>query len=490
MPNDGANLKNETDYSHEKDLKCEGSNIFIPAVPDPLASERVLAAVSSDDDDQYPVTCQVKIDTSPNSPPNHAAKSGWILTSIDCHGKEKSVGGDEFYIAYTAPISSKDDDTTTEERRPYTAVALVEDCKDGTYWLDFCATPTSPRTPTAEYGGHLTIWFQYSCGLGSMAPPTKQAWVNGAYTHRKYQVDLIQNHHKRPTIRPFYHPNLTCCRLPLQQPAIDLSQFDLIVAFGDSTMEQLLRQRPNKKGKYFFQHNLSYGEKVSFGLNTQTVSAFLELLEKGSGSHLSNQKAYRRRAVMIGSAMWDILDSKDTLQGTDYKDHQQACRNYVRAIRQRYPDVTILWKSPTAVHIHAVDLDRLVVSKIGEAALFGIERIRYMSASRSSYLYNVQKALILEEQQHDDKLLFLDLYEATYLSADWLFPSDGRHYRPDLNRLMLQWFYPSTSSVPDASSRSNETVDVESVVVKGDGKGGMLVDMPKPYYIDPTMKDL
>jgi len=39
------------------------------------------------------------------------------------------------------------------------------------------------------------------------------------------------------------------------------------------------------------------------------------------------------------------------------------------------------------------------------------------------------------------------LWQPTYLSADWLYPSDGRHYRPDLNRMMLSWFYP----ISDAS---------------------------------------
>jgi hypothetical protein len=245
-------------------------------------------------------------------------------------------------------------------------------------------------------------------------------------------------------------------------------------------MLQLIRQRPSQKGKYFFQDNLRYAEKVSFALNTQAVSSLLDILEQGSGMHLRNVQGFPRRAVMVGSAMWDILDSKDTLQGTQYKDHEEACRILINQIRLRYPDVNILWKSPTAVHIHVVDLDRLVVSKIGEAALFGIERIRYMSSSRSKYLYDIQKALVMDEQRRHgtDAIAFLDLYEATFLSADWLFPSDGRHYRPDLNRLILQWFYPGVDNT--GSERQN-------VSVLGDRKGGKLLDIPKPYFVDPTL---
>ena len=36
---------------------------------------------------------------------------------------------------------------------------------------------------------------------------------------------------------------------------------------------------------------------------------------------------------------------------------------------------------------------------------------------------------------------FLDIYDATYLSAAWHRPLDSRHYRPQLNEMMLNWFY-------------------------------------------------
>jgi hypothetical protein len=60
-----------------------------------------------------------------------------------------------------------------------------------------------------------------------------------------------------------------------------------------------------------------------------------------------------------------------------------------------------------------------------------------MSKSRSKYLHELQKQVMKELN-----VPVLDLYEATYLSASKLYPSDGRHYRPELNRLMLGWFYP------------------------------------------------
>ena len=79
-----------------------------------------------------------------------------------------------------------------------------------------------------------------------------------------------------------------------------------------------------------------------------------------------------------------------------------------------------------------------------------------MSSSRSKFLYQLQKKLLDEEFAtattntasaggNDNTIPFvvhyLDLYDATYSSANQLYPSDGRHYRPDLNRLMLSWYY-------------------------------------------------
>jgi hypothetical protein len=97
--------------------------------------------------------------------------------------------------------------------------------------------------------------------------------------------------------------------------------------------------------------------------------------------------------------------------------------------------------------VHWVDLERVVEHDRATATLFGINRIRYMSESRSRYLYNLQKDIMNELN-----VPFLDLYEATYLSADRLYPSDGRHYKPDLNRMMLSWFYDPDKNSPSPCS--------------------------------------
>ena len=396
--------------------------LLIPEPPDVCAQQEVSTATLEFERSQN-ICCQVEIHVEEGS-------YSWKLYSRDQRGHRKQTGGDEFYIRYEEYRESNYEEKEEELQKPaLQAVAIITDHDDGSYSLDFATTPMYPNLPaTDESIGKrlLSVHFEYSNGIGSLPPPTKHKWQNGGYTHKLHIYPFCP---QRPRIRTFCAPS---CRTG----DIDLGNFDKVLAFGDSTMDQFVRQRPNKKGKYYFQPNIRVGEKVRVGLNHETLETLLELLHTDFGDELSNQDS--RIALIVGSCLWDILNSQDTLQGKGYENHIQACRDYIRLIRERYPNATVFWKSPMAVHIHWVDLARLVEHDKKTASLFGVDRVRYMSASRSRYLHERQVRLMKEELD----VPVLDLYEATYLSADQLYPSDGRHYRPDLNRLMLSWFYP------------------------------------------------
>lgn len=66
------------------------------------------------------------------------------------------------------------------------------------------------------------------------------------------------------------------------------------------------------------------------------------------------------------------------------------------------------------------------------------------------------------------KVPLLDLYEATYLSSDQLYPSDGRHYKPDMNRKMLGWFY-GQQDVADAKEHIPKFFDQVSTTMFVEG---------------------
>jgi hypothetical protein len=387
--------------------------LLIPTEPDSEAQKEVSeSTVGFERSDS--ITCQVEI---------HCEGNSWSLFSRDSKGERKKCGGDEIYIRYEEyELDEKDEMILILQ-----AVACISDKGDGSYGLDFCTTPTNPDLPNSNEVGTirvLTVYFEYSDYIGEIPPPQKLNWKNGGYTHKMY------------TCAPNYRPPMRRFCPPLQDETINLSPFQQVFAFGDSTMDQFVRQRPNKKGKYYFQPKLRVGEKMKLPMNQETVQTHLQLLHEQFGEELLASSSATSTALIVGSCLWDILDFQDALQGKECEDHIYSCRQYVEQIRERYPNVTLVWKSPMAVHIHWVDLERLVEHDKGTAALFGIDRVRYMSASRSRYLYNRQKKLM-----EDLDMAMIDIFEATYLSSDKLYPSDGRHYRPDLNRMMLQWFY-------------------------------------------------
>jgi hypothetical protein len=544
--------------------------LLIPSQPDTKAQEIVESSTNRDERFCNKVCCQVEIHYF--GPPTKSDSDRTILLySRDSEGNRKSTGGDEFYIRYEERIieqsnegggtdgdgqNRNNNDHISGSRLLLQAVALITDRNDGSYVLDFCTTPMHPNQPSnqdfvavatttkASIQQTVTVYFDYTNGIGSLSPPTKDEWENGGYTHTVYHHhflssplhesvnddSLLHHHHhhydvvlaRRPKIRTFRRPTMTispssnalektCCdpRDGNINNDIDLGQFDQVFVFGDSTFCQLVRQRPNKNGKYYFHPNLCVGEKVRVGLHSSTTAILLSQLDDQLGQYLSStsssssfrvtndiigdendvvtmttnnnnttkttRKKKTKIALIVGSCLWDILDSQSTGQGTNYEDHARACEEYITSIRQRYPTVTVIWKLPMAVHIHWVDLQRVVDHDKVTATLFGINRIKYMSESRSKFLYMVQKHLMAHWN-----VPCLDLYEATYLSADWLYPSDGRHYKPDLNRRMLNWFYRPSGDADDVDGSNHNNENATTIAVQPE-KGEKIPKLPKYF---------
>lgn len=63
-----------------------------------------------------------------------------------------------------------------------------------------------------------------------------------------------------------------------------------------------------------------------------------------------------------------------------------------------------------------------------------------MSSVRAKLLHDLQLELMKEMD-----VPVLDLYRTTYLSAEWLYPGDGRHYRKHFNHRMVESFFNSNS---------------------------------------------
>jgi len=377
-------------------------SVLVPKVPDPIPTSMMNRAfipknttlpTPTNPAASCPVTSQVRLVL-------HDRR--WILESLDNDGKLKTVGGDEYYITYT-------DDSMTSSTSP-TAVAFVRDCHSGTYELSFVTSPSLNTSVTTLSGtGTVSIILQYSCGIGHLAPPSKANWSTGGAINVRFAVE----HVTAPPMKSFVPPH-----------GIDLGQYDQVVAFGDSTMG------------HFVGRNLIWpGGNVGAPLNTDTIRNQIQWKDRITPSMISQIKHYvsdaKRQfpnvALLVGSGVWDIIADEEGRQGPQFHDHREALRVLVAAIRMEFPTLDLYWKSHTAMHIHRV---------ADKKDWFHLERVFYMSTSRSYDLYRYQNDIMAELN-----VTFLDLYPATYLSAEQLRELDGRHYSKDFNMKMLNWFY-------------------------------------------------
>jgi hypothetical protein len=303
------------------------------------------------------------------------------------------------------------------ENNYFTLVAAVQDLGDGTYSLDFSTTPMNPEpSPNWKGRGMLTVYFQYTCGIGALYPPLKDNWETGASSRAVYNRTNI-------TIPPYRH-----FRPP--ESNIDLSSYDLVVSFGDSLMELLVKNR----NADFYRDRLAWHGNIWQAINNSTLERALKVLDQWHGQDLSKPNV----ALILGSAVWDMTADPTPQVGPNFDDHMQAIREFITRIRRKYPTVPLYWKSPSAFHVHLLPATCHTKKKC-------IELTRYMSASRSQRLCELQRELIIKELN----VPWMELYEAYLLSADY--SDDGRHFQAVFNRRVLGWFYRDDGNVISAS---------------------------------------
>jgi hypothetical protein len=333
--------------------------------------------------------------------------------------------------------------------------------------------------------GHVSIHFLYSLGMGCIAPPYKQSLFHGGAIQTNYICHNIigsleensnNNNFELMSIEPFIPPTISK----------KLSSYDMVLAFGDSILEQLIASKRcptnindteettndgsinhNNTIGCCCQDRIHFGPKVASPLNSRTISTLLNELDTFLQPYIQKSKSTNNNsiALVLNSALWDVLSDEATVEcettendelvnsrmKDPWQEHLTTLNEYLNHIHEKYSTknrmIKLYWILPTAVHIHRVHLlsDPILLQKAPQKII----RTKYMSSSRTYDLYQKQKCVInkINQKQHlinntnESTISMLDIYEATYLSADWTLPGDGRHYRPELNQLMLSWFY-------------------------------------------------
>ncbi|KAL3936861.1 MAG: hypothetical protein SGBAC_007910 [Bacillariaceae sp.] len=385
----------------------------------------------------------------------------WILQAFDVNGNPKTVGGDEFYVTYhDRPL----DTTNVTSRSPASttiaiAIAKLQDLSNGTYVLNFIQSPFSPQWRLGHLlrNGTIAVTFQYTCGLGSWNPPAKERWKSSgaiAVTHSYYPV------HSAPPIEPFVPPTIRMNwessndRTTAASPTrfyLDWTK-DSFSDYGSSS-----NATPREESSYKEPHILAFGDSlmqqfikswkqteipnVGMPLNTTTVHDWIQLLERRIGAKLKALTNSRKSestigTLIVGSSTWDLLEP----QTGGWEDHASAMKTLIGFIQENYlrksKNLHLVWKSPTALHVHVPILETEALQKKDDGYLTKLhERIKYMSSSRSHELYTIQKRVCSSL-----KIPFLDIYETSYVSADHTQVGDGRHYNEEFNQYTLQSF--------------------------------------------------
>eukprot|EP00934_Nitzschia_sp_Nitz4_P006534 Nitzschia sp. Nitz4//scaffold343_size17995//15945//17981//NITZ4_008801-RA/size17995-processed-gene-0.24-mRNA-1//1//CDS//3329548596//6524//frame0 len=449
----------ESNETHElSEISGSLEYILIPPVPDESIHTNIQNAVdvpkniSASPLENCTVTNQVRLEIN--------STGHWFLHSLS-NGHPKEFGGDDFYVTFT---DYGDPNLKLKETDP-TAVAMISYVGNGTYSLDFVQPPMRSSVmqfdpdednsfqPTGK--GILTVYFAYTCSIGSWDFASKHKWLHGGASQA---VHSLHNVTAPQVMRPFQFPPFWNA----DNGGINFADYDNVVCFGDSVLRNFCGATGKECPPKFHKKNLVYFPNVSKKVSNGTISHFLKRL----ATHFQDIPRTQNgtNALIMSSSAWDLLLPFEERKFPDIDDHITALRELLVTIRQNYTNFSILWKSPEALHIH-VPTEKCFQN------LKCVKRVRYMSNYYLRNVYDRQKALMQELD-----IPFLDLYELTYLSAGRHSPGDGIHYTFDFNHAMLNLTYPRDypeTPIPEcealAKEEANHTVvDVSNATSTND----------------------
>lgn len=351
----------------------------------------------------------------------------WTVESYDEYGQRKTQGGDEFHISFLHDGIL----TSTKTNITVSAIAIPKDNNDGTYSLDFmspslspdyCMTTNNNKVVCSSSRGTLKLDMVYTCSIGRMTRPSKDHWKHGGYLQKKTYI--LDNITAPTSITKFEGPSKH-----LQPQLVDLAKFDKVICFGDSLLSNMCGLWWNK---YIYKKpNLEV--KGNFGSSIRSdllLNETFPILEETHGKDLRNVNV--STAIILGSAAWEMSANLGPYPGHFFNDSLAMYHDLVVGVRERYPNVTVVWKSPEAVHLTVLEDEcyRKIVTKKC------INRVRYISNSIAQYLHEEQKSIMKKLN-----VPFLDVFDATYLAESWHMAGDCQHYRHWLNKRLLDYFY-------------------------------------------------
>jgi len=367
-------------------------------------------------------------DRSADNPPSTIRvrqRVQYVLQSLDEHGQPKTTGGDEFYPVYFDAKQMETQPPSTFSTP--TAVAHVQDNNDGTYALTFEEPPYEPPTGSLHGHGSLQLHYGYTCNIGRQTAPFKATWKACGNAFETY---TIANLTTPPEINPFRYPPEISGDQNRTGTAVDLSSYDKVVCCGDSTMKNFCGMHQGRKPEFSYRGVNGIGNFGGYFRHDQWRELAIPVVKKLYGQDLEvvEQDESKRVAVILGSAAWDILADEFPPQDNNFTSSLGMYREIISWFRETHPRVTVLWKSPQPIHLHAA---QAVKNRPG-----AMNRLKYGSISTARYLHEQQMSLMDELG-----VPVLNIWNASYLSSHHHRSHDALHYDTDLNHRMIDMFF-------------------------------------------------
>jgi hypothetical protein len=389
------------------------------------------------------ISDRISLNTSPH----------WTIRTLDNNGNYKTMGGDEFYVTYTDGYN----DNATPQAGP-TAVAIVKDLENGSYRLEFVTVPplsfsnTSHSIPEYLDGsvgdtglGRLEIFLQYTCYMGTVYQPLKDGWKTGGASN----IRVVMENIIRPRMQTWQdrlkarggvirNPKTLPDPKATNPSIVSLSQFDTSIFFGDSLMAQMVMTYSRPIFLFHSSKVVTRGN-ADITLSMGSLDSIYAKLDDWWGETLLQPNT----ALVLGSASWD-MSLPSEWQGPTFEKHLLGCRELIRYIRANFPQITIIWRLPTAIHVHHAKETCFTLTREYQGGQDPTRTgnsgrktprnkcadiLRYASTSRIEYLYEQQLQIML----HELHVPVIDLYELSYLSAHHLRDGDALHFSIDWN---------------------------------------------------------
>lgn len=374
----------------------------------------------------------------------------WHIQALDQNGKEIKTGGDEYFVTLSTPSFSTP------------LVARVVDQDNGSYDLDFFEPPlshTRNERTRKETGSNITLTVELinTCGRGQVGSLEKQNWKTNGAIVRSYHFDDA------------FDQNAAGKRIRLPEPSFIRQPWPLLDKLTNIDTEKwTVKDMPERRRLVFF----GDANMRAMGLSAQALSeagdksrvvavadSAVEVLWQNINNTQQELDKFLRPILETLDnstiSLWLGFNSYDVTERSEYgwmnrskldestqsmpfsweiSDHLRACELLVENVRERFPNVHLVWRLPIPFPVHQYPSHRRDAPMQKESFCTN-QPFRNLSYFGMRQIYQAERQLML-----DLNVPVLDFFDSYFVSPDQYIWEKGV-YTAQLHQKLLTALY-------------------------------------------------